>query len=271
MAQTGSTGCNMKTSQKVLRSMAYDLLPLLPSKWVQWFRDRTVLKDVLDRLSINCVIDVGANHGQFGMWLRRSGYKGWIISFEPVASNFEILQAVAKKNGPWRTFSYALGAEEGQREINVTAGSDYSSFLRPREESQAVFYGNRVERTERVLVRRLDHVLKSCIEGIPAPRMYLKLDTQGFDLEVLDGARSILPNILALQTEVSLRHIYQGMHSFAESVSCFQASGFEVIDFLTVSRDRDQLCAVEMDCLMARSGWKEAANGDGPSVNGSSG
>jgi FkbM family methyltransferase len=260
----------MKMSDKVLRSLAYDLLPWFPSKWVQWFRDRTVLKNVLERLQINCVIDVGANHGQFGMWLRRSGYKGWIISFEPVAANFELLRAAAKKNKPWRVFSYALGAEEGQREINVTEGSVYSSFLNPREESQTIFYGNRVERRERVEVRRLDHVLDSCIEGIAAPRMYLKLDTQGFDLEVLEGARSIMPSILALQTEVSLRHIYQGMHSFAESVSCFQASGFEVIDFLTVSRDRDQLCAVEMDCVMARKPqWEEPADGDRATANSS--
>ena len=259
----------MKTSKKVLRSMAYELLPLLPAKWVQWFRDRIVLKNVLDRLSINCVIDVGANHGQFGMWLRRSGYKGWIISFEPVAANFELLQAAAKNNGPWRTFQYALGAEEGEREINVTAGSDYSSFLDPREESQAVFYGNRVERTERVQIRRLDQVLNSCIEGISSPRIYLKLDTQGFDLEVLDGATSVLLNVLALQTEVSLQHIYRGMHSFTDSVRSFQANGFEVIDFLTVSRDRDQLCAVEMDCVMARRHGEEPTNGDGAKVRSS--
>ena len=74
----------------------------------------------------------------------------------------------------------------------------------------------------------------------------------------MEGAQTILPNILALQTEVSLHNIYHGMHSFAESVSKFQAHGFEVIDFLTVSRDIDQLCAVEMDCIMARKPyWAE--------------
>ena len=243
---------NMRMSQRFLRASANKLLPYVPSKWAYWFRDRIVLKHVLEKLSINCVLDVGANRGQFGTWLRRSGYSGCIISFEPIRANFEVLKAVAAKREPWRVFPYALGAEDERREINVTAGSDYSSFLTPREESQIRFQGNRVERREQVDIRRLDHILEKCLTSISSPRLYLKIDTQGFDLSVMEGAQTILPNILALQTEVSLHNIYHGMHSFAESVSKFQAHGFEVIDFLTVSRDIDQLCAVEMDCIMAR-------------------
>jgi hypothetical protein len=87
---------------------------------------------------------------------------------------------------------------------------------------------------------------------ISSPRIYLKLDTRGFDLSVMEGAQTILPKILALQTEVPLRTLYHGMHSFAESISRFRAAGFEIIDFATVNRDIDQLCAIEMDCLMAR-------------------
>ena len=86
------------------------------------------------------------------------------------------------------------------------------------------------------------------------------MDTQGFDLSVMEGAQGILPRILALQTEVSLHGIYHGMPGFVESVSKFQAAGFEVIDFVTVNRDMNQLCAIEMDCIMARKpDWKEFA------------
>jgi Methyltransferase FkbM domain len=134
----------------------------------------------------------------------------------------------------------------------VAAESVFSSFLTPVEESRVRFRGNRVMRKEQVDVWRLDHVLETCLKDISSPRIYLKLDTQGFDLSVMEGAQSILPRILALQMEVALHKIYHGMHGFADSVAEFETRGFEVIDFITVNRDVDQLCALEMDCIMAR-------------------
>jgi FkbM family methyltransferase len=212
-----------------------------------------MLRYVLNKLSINCVLDVGANRGQYGTLLRKIGYRGWILSFEPVRDSYEVLKAVAAERERWRVFPYALGATNERREINVAEETVFSSFLTPREESQIRFPTNRLERKEEVNVRRLDSILETCLMDISSPRLYLKLDTQGFDLAVIEGAQSILPRILALQTEVALRRIYHGMHSFSESIDRFQAAGFEVIDFITVNRDLEQLCAVEMDCIMARS------------------
>ncbi|HEX2777730.1 MAG TPA: FkbM family methyltransferase [Candidatus Acidoferrales bacterium] len=252
----------MKTSEQFLRSLAYKLLSCAPSKWAHWFRNRVVLRSTLGKLSINCVLDVGANRGQFGALLRAVGYSGWIISFEPVRASYEKLKATAERLPPWRVFPYALGAGDERREINVTEDSSFSSFLTPREESQVIFAGNRVDRTETVEIRRLDDVLESCLADIPSPRIYLKLDTQGFDVSVLEGAESVLPRILALQTEVSVHDLYHGMHQFGETVSRFEAAGFEIIDFVTVNRDIDQLCAIDMDCVMTRKpDWTSAANG----------
>ena len=109
-----------------------------------------------------------------------------------------------------------------------------------------------MEKKERVLVRRLDNVLDNCIAGISSPRIYLKLDTQGFDLEVVRGAESTLRRVLAVQTEVSFRGIYDGMADFSDAIREFRERGFEVVDFMPVSRDIDQLCAIEMDCILAR-------------------
>jgi FkbM family methyltransferase len=242
----------MRNYEKFLRTSADKLLPYVPPKWAHWLRDRLVLKQVLDKLLINCVLDVGANHGQYGMRLRRMGYRGYIVSFEPVRENYDVLKVVASQREPWRVFPYALGAENERREINIAAESVFSSFLTPTEESQVRFCGNRVIRKEEVDVWRLDRVLETCLKDISSPRIYLKLDTQGFDLSVLQGAQSTLPRILALQTELSLHNIYHGMHGFADSVAAFETKGFEVIDFITVNRDIDQLCALEMDCIMTR-------------------
>lgn len=187
------------------------------------------------------------------MILRGLGYKGWIISFEPVRANFEVLQSVAAQHSPWRVLLYALGAVDCEGYINVTEDGLFSSFLTPKAESQSMFPKNRVEKTEKVSMRRLDSVLDAAIAGIPAPRIYLKMDTQGFDIEVLKGAESVLPTVLALQTEVSFRNLYEGMRSFAESIEEFRTRGFDVVDFLPVTRDPHDLGAIEMDCLLTRS------------------
>ena len=251
----------MSIFEKFLRTSADKLLLRVPSRWAHLIRDRVVLKQVLDRLYINCVLDVGANRGQYGILLRRIGYRGYILSFEPVRENYETLKVVAAQREPWEVFPYALGADNERRQINITAETVFSSFLTPQEQSQVRFRGNRVTSTEEVDIRRLDRVLETCLKDISSPRIYLKLDTQGFDLSVIEGAQSILPKILALQTEVSLHNIYYGMQSFVDSVAKFQAKGFEVIDFITVNRDIDQLCALEMDCIMGRKpAWEQTSD-----------
>jgi FkbM family methyltransferase len=198
------------------------------------------------------VLDVGANRGQFGLGLRDLGYTGHIISFEPVAASLEALRTTAARHEPWKVFPYALGAREGTAEINVTENTVFSSLLTPDDKSLRRFPANRTERRETIEVKRLDQILDSCMNGIVCPHLYLKLDTQGFDLEVLRGAEAILPGVLALQTEVSFRNIYYAMHDFTESIAEFRSRGFEVVDFLPGMRDIDHLSAIEMDCVMVR-------------------
>jgi FkbM family methyltransferase len=238
-----------KLVQRVLKSAGMELVPYPPCDWVA---ARNILRNVLNKLAIDCVLDVGANRGQYGSMLRDIGYRGRILSFEPVGANFEALTACAAGRGPWNCLHYALGAADGQAEINVADEDVFSSFLKPREDSQARFPRNKVARMETVQVRRLDGVLDELNAGLAAPRTYLKMDTQGFDLEVLAGATGVLKSILALQTEVSFRPIYHGMPSYQDSLREFQAQGFEVVDFMPVNRERDGLRVIEMDCVMAR-------------------
>jgi FkbM family methyltransferase len=247
----------IKLVQNLLKSAGMEMVPHPPSDWVLC---RNILRNVFNKLSINCVFDVGANRGQYGSMLREIGYRGEIISFEPVRANFEALKACAARRSPWKCFQYALGAKEGQAEINVTDEDVFSSFLKPREDSQERFPRNRVTRSEPVNVRRLDAVFAECVAGIVSPRIYLKIDTQGFDLEVLAGAAGVLLSVLALQTEVSFRPIYHGMPGYQDSLREFQARGFGVVDFMPVMRDSGGLCAIEMDCVMARPAGKAERN-----------
>jgi FkbM family methyltransferase len=238
--------------ENVERFWENKLASFLPVDRLRLLGGYSVLGDLLKKLAINCVLDVGANRGQYGMELRQLGYRGWILSFEPIKTNFDVLEDIAKRNGPWRVFQYALGATNGKSAINVMERTVFSSFLTPKEDSQTRFPWNRVKRRDEVEIRRLDNILETCLFGIESPRIYLKMDTQGFDLEVMRGAESTLSIVLALQTEVSFRKIYMAMPGFIESLQEFQTRGFDVVDFLPVTSEGDGLCAIEMDCIMAR-------------------
>lgn len=239
----------VKLLQETLRRFGYEVVPHPPSDWV---RSRDTLRKVLNGLSIDCVIDVGANHGQYGDLLRDIGYKGWIVSFEPVRAPFEDLLKRAAARPPWRVFQYALGSQNGHAEINVSESDDLTSFLTPLGPTKTL-PGNRVAGRETVEVRRLDSIFDECMAGIAAHRLYLKLDTQGFDLEVLRGADGVLANIMGVQAEVSFIPIYQDMPEFSESLKALECAGFSVVDFMPVATAADGLVAMEMDCILARA------------------
>jgi len=238
----------VKHVQKFLRSLGYEVVPYPPSDRV---RSRDSLRRVLNMLSIDCVLDVGANHGEFGNLLRDIGYKGWIVSFEPVHGTFKDLSIHAIARPPWRVFQYALGSENGQAEINLSESDYLTSFLTPLGPTKVLPH-NRVVGKEAVEVRRLDSIFDECMAGIDARNIYLKIDTQGFDIEVLRGAEGILSQLKGAQTEVSFIPIYQGMPRHIESIREFEARGFSVVDFMPVSRDDGGLLMVEMDCILAR-------------------
>src|SRR5579875_3316105 len=122
-----------------------------------------LLHALLKRLEISCVIDVGAHHGEYGRFLRELGYRGRIVSFEPVSDSFALLQRSCHGDRRWAAFQYGLGNVDGTTEINVMQNSTLSSFLTPSTYSKE--WGARVHgsddeivRTETVRVRRLDSV-----------------------------------------------------------------------------------------------------------------
>jgi len=238
----------VKLAQKCLRSLGYEVVPFPPHDWV---RQRDSLRRILNKLAIDCVFDVGANRGQYGRQLRDIGYSGWIISFEPVKAHFEELSANAAARPPWKAFRYALGSTNGQAAINVNEDGVLSSF-RPRVRSNGP--NDRVVATETVELRRLDAIFDECLSGIDARRLYLKLDTQGFDLEVLHGAEGVLGRFAGAQTEVSFLAGYDGMPDVIETLADFRSRNFDVVDFMPVSRTADGLFMIEMDCLLARRG-----------------
>lgn len=211
------------------------------------------LRSFLALHKINCVIDVGAHYGEYGQLLRDIGFRGRIASFEPTAEAFRLLAVQASNDKNWLTFNLALGAETGELEINVTRNSVFNSFLRQTEFSHARFPEETdVTATERVKVEIVDNVLGDCVSGLAEPRIYLKLDTQGYDLEVIKGANEAIRQIIALQSEVSVQSLYVGMPSMIEALSAFRDLGFVVTGLYPVTRNPD-LSVIEFDCVLCRA------------------
>ena len=230
------------------RSLGYDIVPLREMKE----RDFSLhLRELLTLLRIDCVLDVGANVGQYHDFLRdKVQYDGAIVSFEPVARHVDLLLERSRGDCDWHIEPYALGSRTDTMEINVMVSDQFSSFHEPDNTRVIEFAQLNVPcRTEAVTVRTLDLVVPTLRKRLGFSRPYLKLDTQGFDIEVLQGSGETLQQMLALQTEASVIGIYKGMPDYMEVIRYLGARGFDITGLYPVARDKS-LRLVEFDCVM---------------------
>jgi FkbM family methyltransferase len=214
---------------------------------------------VFKRLRINCVLDVGARIGEYGGRLRAAGYRGRIVSFEPVSDSYRQLQSVSSASRGWTAHNFALGDTNERRSINVTKNSVYSSFRNISEFSIARDPMSSVEHSEVVCLRRLDSVISEVLESLPNPRLFLKLDTQGYDLAVIRGASGCLDGVFGIQTELSLTPLYDDQPGWLESIQHITGLGYSISSFFPVAwADAYEggssvgLQAIELDCVLVR-------------------
>ena len=214
-----------------------------------------LLQTVLRRLDVNVVLDVGANRGQFGRNLRILGYTGRIVSYEPVSANLDKLREAAEGDQDWLVEPMALGDVDSTTDIHVSAGAGaLSSLLDSNEFGRKRFTNMRdeVAARETIQVRRLDAVCGRAVAGIDHPRLFLKLDTQGYDLQALAGAGDRLRDVVAMQSEVSCIPIYEGMPHLTQQIATYEEAGFASAGMFPVSWDHETLAVIEFDVLMVR-------------------
>ena len=229
------------------RQLGYEIIPT----WsIHSFGLTRLLAGIIARNGISCVLDVGANTGQYAGYLRRIvGFDGRIVSFEPIDVNVAQLHTLSRHDPLWTICDCALGRHNGTASLNVMKRTEFSSFLAPTYDHLREFRtANVVERVETVSVRRLDDVLEE-LQIDPAQQpVYLKMDTQGFDLEVVAGAPAALRSVKALQTEVSVVPLYENTPDMLESIATLRAAGFAPAGFFPVTTRKD-LSAIEFDAV----------------------
>jgi FkbM family methyltransferase len=202
--------------------------------------------DFIRSRNIELVVDIGANAGQYARRLRADGYAGWIVSAEPVSSAHAALAARAAGDARWKTMNLAFGEKEGFAEINVSEASVLSSIRRQLPAAAAFNSEARIIRHETVRVARLDEVFPE----LPKGRAFLKIDTQGYEEQVLTGASGCLSQFLGVQMELPIIHLYEGTWQFQEAIAYMYERGFEISNIAPVNYDRvDSVSLLEVDCV----------------------
>ena len=223
---------------KIIRNLKYqvwravhliglDIYPIDPRNSVQSY-----LAHVFKAASIDCVWDIGSNVGQYAYMLRNIGFRGDIISFEPIPVAWEALRRNAASDHKWTVHDRcAVGLNEGEAVLNVTSDSVSSSLLSPNDETSIVS-------TVSVEVKRLDSImgeisLSSC--------SFLKLDCQGGEYDIILSAGSKIRQFLYVQMEASIYPLYKGERTFVDLTKLMDAVGFDIVFVypgITDSQDR---------------------------------
>jgi len=234
--------------KELLRGLGLELRRL---KYVN--SEETVLPAILSAVRPAAVLDVGANIGQYAALLRKSGYAGRIVSFEAIPGVHAALSAASAHDPLWTVGPCAaLGRERRQVDIHIAGNSVSSSLLGMREAHIAAAPESAYVGLERVSMHRLDELVPQLLPG--GGPLYLKIDTQGYEREVLEGSTALLADVLGIQVEVSLVQLYEGAPPFVEMMAYTQSLGFEIFSLVPGLRNLRDGRLLQMDAFFVRQG-----------------
>ena len=209
-----------KLIKRLIHSMGYDLhrLDVSSSSEYQLYKS-------LKNFEIDLVLDIGANKGQFASEIRSVGYKGQIVSFEPLSDAHHKITQAAKRDEHWIVHQRgAIGDFNGEIEINISGNSVSSSVLPMTNAHSSAAQNSAYIGSEKVPIARLDSVAPKYISS--TNRIFIKIDTQGFEWQVLDGASETLKNAQGVLCEISLVPLYDGQRLWMDMLQRFENEGF---------------------------------------------
>jgi FkbM family methyltransferase len=189
-------------------------------RWDDMSVFRRQLIHILKHLEIDLVLDVGAHEGQYAQMLFRTGYSGDIKSFEPLIEHASVAVNALNKNPNWEMQlpCYAIGDERRGVEINIAGGNGSSSSLLPMNQKHLdVAPHTAYTKKHSIMMYRLDQLV-----AVWGRKPFLKIDTQGYEMQVLMGATGIIDKIKGVQAEMSTVELYEG-----------QALDYEISEWLT--------------------------------------
>ncbi len=181
----------------------------------------------MSRIGINLVLDVGANGGQYASELRRDGYRGRIWSYEPTSAAFAKLNRSAASDELWKAINCGCGARTGAAEIYIAGNSQSSSLLPMLERHLANAPDSAYVSHEHISICTLDEDALPALT--PEDKVWLKIDTQGYEAEVILGAEKLMRRIDGLECELSLLPLYDGQPLIDEMLGTIYRMGFRMV------------------------------------------
>lgn len=210
------------------------------------------LAQLLAHNKIDTVLDIGANDGGYGKELREGGYAGDILSFEPLEMPHRALSKLADADPRWHVADpMALGSSDGEIEINIAGNSTSSSILEMESLHKAAAPKSGYIGKQKVQIRKLDSISNPLISS--KRNIYLKIDTQGYESEVLAGAEETMRFVTGVQLELSLTPLYQDQILYRELIDQMLSMGFvlwRVVPGFTDARTGQML---QMDGIFFRT------------------
>lgn len=205
--------------RRSLRRLGYDLHRFLPTS-----SPDAQLAQLLRIFGIDVVLDIGANTGQYGALLRELGYRGRIVSFEPLAAAHAALLAATAADANWTAAPRsAIGDSEGEITINIAGNSASSSVLPMLESHRAAAPHSAYIGVDVVPITRLDTAAAADIAA--ARQLFVKIDTQGYETQVLAGGTRTIAAAVAVQVEMSLIPLYDGQPGFDAMLALMASHG----------------------------------------------
>lgn len=228
-------------------------LKVIDRRHLYKYWEQEQLKRLLRHYAVDCVFDIGANYGQYATMLRKEArYTGLIISFEPNPSAAAATRKQAEGDPRWFVEEMAVSVADGEQTFNVMIDSQFSSLSAPRhDETDLMKTWNSVERAIQVKTETLTTAYTRLQKQYGFQRPFLKMDTQGYDVEIVKHAGPALTKFIGLQSEIAVKKLYESAVGFREAISVYESFGFELSAFVPNNGGHFPWL-VETDCIMIR-------------------
>lgn len=183
---------------------------------------------LLEHYNIDLVFDIGANKGQYATGIIDAGYANKIVSFEPLSSAYNIIEKESKKYKNWIVAPRcAIGSKKEEVEINISANSVSSTLLKMLDAHYEGAPDSKIVGKEKVPVYLLDEIGEEYVKQ--AKNVFLKIDVQGFEREVLKGAQSLIREAKGIEMEISLVPLYENQNWLLPNVlEYMEQNGFHL-------------------------------------------
>lgn len=231
--------------RSLLRGMGVDLVSFDPVNHPVARRSK-----LMGQKNIDLLLDVGANVGQYAVRTRDEGYRGRIVSFEPLSSAFAELATRVARDPLWEAVNAALGDRDETAEINVSSNSQSSSLLAMLPSHVNVAPTSTYVGRESIEVKRLDSVFGEYWR--PGNNVFLKIDAQGYEKKIVEGGMDSLGRIAGVQMELSLVPLYEGETLLAEMIDYMSAKGFILMSVDPTYGNRETGQMLQADCMFFR-------------------